>query len=326
MASIKDVAKLANVGLGTASRALNESGYVAPATKARILDAAKQLNYTPSELARNLLRNRSGIIGVMIPCLDNPFFAGFTHLVESKLYTYGYKTMVCCTVNTENSEQDYLDMLQNNLVDGIITATHSFNDEAYLCGGKNIVSFDRDLGDTIPLVCSDHHKGGQLAAQCFIDKGCRKVIQICGNDTLKGVIVVNNSHKVFYDMLTGHGTEVCVYHTDWNTWDPSYYHHVIQEVFRLWPDADGIFASDALAVEALFYANSHHLSVPEDLRIVSYDGTAITRIVYPQITAVIQDLEALTTGVVDALMGLIRKIDVPSKTIIDVKMQGGGTV
>lgn len=326
MASIKDVAKLANVGLGTASRALNNSGYVAPETKERILDAARQLNYTPSVLARNLLKNRSGIIGVMIPSLDNPFFSRFTQLVESKLYAQGYKTMVCCTVNADNSEQDYLEMLRNNLVDGIITATHSFNDEDYLSGGKNIVSFDRELGRTIPLVRSDHEEGGRLAAQCFIEKGCRKVIQICGSDTVKGVIAVHDSHTVFHRILTEHGVEVCVYHTDWNAWDSGYYHVVIQEVFRRWPDADGLFASDTLAVEALSYAYAHQLSVPEQLKIISYDGMSITRNVYPQVTAVVQDIDALTTNAVEILMSLIRKEKVEPETVVRVLWQKGGTV
>ena len=71
MASIKDVANLAGVGLGTASRALSGKGYVAPETKKRIEEAARKLSYRPNVLAQNLLKNRSGIIGVLIPALDH---------------------------------------------------------------------------------------------------------------------------------------------------------------------------------------------------------------------------------------------------------------
>jgi len=74
MASIKDVARRANVGVGTVSRALNGTGYVSEETRKRVEAAAKELNYIPNELARNLFRKRTGIIGVVIPDLDNPFF------------------------------------------------------------------------------------------------------------------------------------------------------------------------------------------------------------------------------------------------------------
>ena len=70
MTSIKDVANLAGVGLGTASRALSGKGYVAHETKKRIEEAAKKLSYKPNVLAQNLLKNSSGIIGILIPTLD----------------------------------------------------------------------------------------------------------------------------------------------------------------------------------------------------------------------------------------------------------------
>lgn len=67
MASMRDVAKLANVGLGTVSRMLNDSGYVSEETRNRIEEAMKALDYTPNELARNLYHKRTGIIAVLVP-------------------------------------------------------------------------------------------------------------------------------------------------------------------------------------------------------------------------------------------------------------------
>ena len=66
MSSIRDVAKEAGVGVGTVSRALNKTGYVAPATMKKIEKAVRKLEYTPNELARNLYRNRSGIVGLIV--------------------------------------------------------------------------------------------------------------------------------------------------------------------------------------------------------------------------------------------------------------------
>ena len=75
MAGIKDVAKRAGVGVGTVSRMLNDSGYVAEQTREKIEIAMRELNYTPNELARNLYHKRTGIIAVIVPSVSNPFFA-----------------------------------------------------------------------------------------------------------------------------------------------------------------------------------------------------------------------------------------------------------
>ena len=74
MASIRDVAQKAGVGVGTVSRVINGSGYVAEKTREKIENAIHELEYTPNELARNLFKNRTGIIGVLVPDMDHPFF------------------------------------------------------------------------------------------------------------------------------------------------------------------------------------------------------------------------------------------------------------
>ena len=75
MSTIRDVANLAGVGLGTVSRAINGTGYVAPDTKNKVMKAAEELNYTPNELARQLLKKKNHIVGIMIPDLAHPFFS-----------------------------------------------------------------------------------------------------------------------------------------------------------------------------------------------------------------------------------------------------------
>ena len=86
MASIKDVAQKAGVGVGTVSRVLNNSGYVSDETREKIEEAMKNLQYTPNELARNLYHKKSGIIAVLVPTVEIPFFAELVHNIEAELY------------------------------------------------------------------------------------------------------------------------------------------------------------------------------------------------------------------------------------------------
>ena len=121
MAGIKDVAKKAGVGVGTVSRMLNDSGYVADDTRKKIEIAMRELNYTPNELARNLYHKRTGIIAVLVPNVSHPFFSEFVNYAEAELYKIGYKMMLCNTKKADNAELEYLDMLNRHIVDGVIT-------------------------------------------------------------------------------------------------------------------------------------------------------------------------------------------------------------
>ena len=131
MASIKDVAQKAGVGVGTVSRVLNNSGYVSDETREKIEEAMKNLQYTPNELARNLYHKKSGIIAVLVPTVEIPFFAELVHDIEAELYNEGFKIMLCNTDKAHNAELEYLDMLNRHIVDGVITGVHSLDVEEY---------------------------------------------------------------------------------------------------------------------------------------------------------------------------------------------------
>lgn len=325
MANIKDVARSAGVGIATASRALNGTGYVAPETKKKIEEAAQKLHYSPSVLARNLLRSSSGIIAVMVPTLSNPFFASFTQVCEQLLLEHGYKTLICCTVHSKNSEQDYLDMLGSNLVDGILTATHSFNDDAYRKSGNPIVSLDRNLGKGIPLISSDHRRGGLLAANHFAAAGCRMVLQLCGSDVQNGHLAVGEAHRSCHEALLSMGIQSEILFTDWNRWDFAYYRQTAARCLEKYSGADGILASDSLAMHILSEALQRRRRIPEQLKIIAYDGTDTARLASPALSCIIQDVPLLAQTAVSALLARIQDLPVPEVSTCDIAWLPGTT-
>lgn len=325
MASIKDVANLAGVGLGTASRALSGNGYVAPETKRKIEAAARKLAYTPNVLAQNLLKNRSGIIGILIPALDHCFYSRLVQQLESDLYQKGYKTMLCCTVSGEHGEQDYLDMLENNLVDGIITATHSFNDQAYLRSNRVIVSFDRDFGGHIPMVRSDHREAGRTAAEHFIKRGCRKVLSIYGEDAREGHISVGMAHEELKSCLEASGIRVLEEYTSQDRFHMGYYIERAGECLEKYGDIDGVFASDPLAEAFLWESQRRGKRIPEELKIISYDGTEETGNTSPRISAVVQQIDKISGCLTDILTRRIRGEEIIDGKITEIVWRQGET-
>jgi LacI family transcriptional regulator len=122
MPTLVHVAKLAGVGLGTASRALSGQGYVSEQTSARIHRAVEQLGYQRNELARSLKVKRSGAIGLVIPDIAGPFMAGCVRAIQKVFRQAGYTCIITFTDSDEKVEAQELDYLTRHQVDGILIA------------------------------------------------------------------------------------------------------------------------------------------------------------------------------------------------------------
>lgn len=324
MAGIKDVARRACVGVGTVSRMLNNSGYVADETREKIEAAMRELNYTPNELARNLYHKRTGIIAVLVPNVSNPFFAEFVDYVEAQLYEAGFKMMLCNTVKASNAELEYLDMLNRHIVDGVITGVHSLDVEEYRKIHKPIVALDRYLGEHIPVVAVDHKEGGRLAAEALIGNGCKKILHFKGSTAVESPY--HERHYEFDRIMEQHHIKTYSYELEWNRFDSEYYREAVEDVFAKEIDFDGVFAVDWLAIECMNETIRRHRKVPRDVKFVAYDGTFITEIVEPKMTAVVQPIERLARESVRLLMDLIGGKEYKNEQVLlGVQLRKGNT-
>lgn len=314
MAGIKDVAKRAGVGVGTVSRVLNGTGYVAEETREKIEIAMRELNYFPNELARNLYRKKSGIIAVLVPNISNPFFAQFVECVETELYIFGYKMMLCNTMKERNAESEYLDMLNRHIVDGVITGVHSLDVEEYKKIHKPIVALDRYLGEDIPVVAVDHKEGGCLAAQTLIANGCKKILHFTGNTNVESPY--HERHYEFERVMKENNIQTTCYELEWNRFDSQYYKEVVKDIFLKKIEFDGVFGVDRLVIECMNEVIRGHKKVPEDIKFVSYDGTYVTEMVQPQLTAVVQPIEGLAKESARLICNMINGKRYKNKSIV----------
>ena len=324
MAGIKDVAKRAGVGVGTVSRMLNDSGYVAEETREKIEVAMRELNYTPNELARNLYHKRSGIIAVLVPNVSNPFFTEFVDYAEAELYEAGYKMMICNTVKERNAELEYLDMLNRHIVDGVITGVHSLDVEEYRKIHKPIVALDRYLGEHIPVVAVNHKEGGRLAAETLIRNGCKKVLHFMGSRAVESPY--HERHYEFERIMKANHIKTYTYELEWNRFDSEYHREAVRDVFSKGIEFDGVFGADGLAIECMNESIRRHLKVPRDVKFVAYDGTFITELVEPQMTSIVQPIEGLAKESVRLLRNLIGGKESNNKEVVlGVLLRKGNT-
>lgn len=323
MASIRDVARRAGVGVGTVSRVINGTGYVSADTRKKIESAIEELQYKPNELARNLFRNKTGIVGILVPDVDHPFFSSYVRQTEVALYEMGYKTLIGNTIGISNREREFLDMLDRNMVDGIITGSHTLEGDEYLKRKKTIVSLDRDFGSRIPMVGSDHMSGGEMAANILIKNKCKKVLNISG---VAPDIAANDRHAILETILTEHGVEVIDVIMEWNKFGHEDYREIARKAMQKCDGIDGVFGTDQPALYYMHLAMEAGRKVPDNFRVVTYDGTDITRLCYPEATSICQNIEMLAEISANSVVDLIEeRRPVPHKQIIPVEVRQGQT-
>lgn len=324
MASIRDVAKKAKVGSTTVSRVLNNSGYVSEETRLKIEEAMRELDYTPNELARNLFHKKTGIIAILVPSVAHPFFAEFVEYAEAELYNRGYKTMLCNTVKEENAELEYLDMLNRHIVDGVITGVHSLDVEEYLKIHKPIVALDRYLGEDIPVVAVNHKRGGRLAAEELIKSGCKSVLHFRGALAVESPY--HDRHYEFERIMKKHHVQTYSYELERNRFETEYYKKAVEDALQLGMQFDGVFGVDQLAVGYMNEMMHRHKKVPEDVKIVAYDGTYLTEMAEPKITSIVQPMESLAKESVSLISKLVNgKTYKNKKVLLEVELRKGKT-
>lgn len=313
MVGMRDVAKAAGVSLSTVSLVVNNSGYVSADMRAKVEAAMKTLDYVPNELARNLSRNRTNIIGLIVPTIRHPFFASLVAALQRHFAEAGLHTMLCSVADEERSEGQYIDMLQRRMMDGVVMAAHTEYPEDYWVSiGRPVVFFDRYLGIGIPSVSSDHAQGGRLIAEHLLATGARHVVSIGGprsqfedlGDEDRTSFPTVRFHLTMERILDEHGVR-CDYMEAGAVSDMDRYGEVARELFERYPDIDAVIGSDAVAAYCVQEAARRGIAVPDRLQVIAYDGTYAADLAGKRLTCVRQDFDALASRIVERLKQII---------------------
>ncbi|GIM28859.1 LacI family transcriptional regulator [Clostridium polyendosporum] len=324
MASIRDVAKKANVAACTVSRVLNNSGYVAPETRRKIEQAMEELNYIPNELARSMFRQKVGIIAMLVPNILHPFFSTLASDIEKELYQKGYKLMLCSTGDDVNRERDYMETLKSNIVDGVILGVNNLDLKEYNDFNKPLIMLDYVVSSKIPVVTSNHKLGGELAARKFIDSGCKNVVHICGKQTRE--VLSYQCHIALEKMLHERSVSSKSIEIDWNDFDFEGYLNLAKEILIENPEIDGVFGADMAAAAFLKAAIQLGKQIPKEFCVVAYDGTYTTNSNILSITTVVQQVNLIANRAVENIIGLIEESKlVEPYSEIDVFLREGDT-
>lgn len=323
MATINDVAERAGVSVTTVSRVLNNRGYISEQTKQKVFQAMETLHYQPNEIARSLLRKRSNVLGLIVPKVAHPFFGEFANAVEYYAHQSGFKILLSNSEMDAAKEREYVEMMRRHRVDGIIIGSHTLNVEEYRTLQYPIVTIDRQIGSN-PYVASDNRRGGELAAELLLAKGCRKVAHICGNLQLN--MLSNLRTDGFESVMRQRGVDYVVYQTDLNSFDQESYHQVIQRLFEEHPDVDGVFAtSDLIAIFLMKWCHRLGRDVPRQLRIIGYDDIHAATWVTPELTTIRQPVAEMGRTAVEVMLRQLDELPCQQQHVLPVELVERGS-
>ena len=286
MATLKDVAKLANVDVSTVSRALNNTSYVHPETKERIYAAAKQLGYRPNAMARALRQGRSHIIGVVVPRLHLTIFSEILQGIETAAQKQGYMTTVCVTEDDPKVERDRLGRLRDVGVDGIIIAATGRNGRILRdiqAGGVPVVQLVRRQELDMSSVVADYEACGRDAVHFLASKGCRAIGLIAGSQELAPY---RGRYEGYRQAIHELGLEEITIGSDRKVNSFGYGYECACQLLDENPELDAILAAvDVQGLGAIRAAVERGLRVPENLKIISLTGHRVGRMLETTMTS-----------------------------------------
>lgn len=318
--TIKDVAKKAGVGVGTVSRVLNGGKSVNKETHQRVLEAIEELHFVPNQMASRLRKDASGIIALLVPVVNHPFFAKLAYFVEDEADKFGYSILLVSSQKRMEKERNILQRIKRREVDGAIFVTHFDHEEKELKGCP-LVSIDRPLGADIPYVTSDNYDATKNAVEYLIQKGCRKIGYVGSKPLVDSEVL--KREDAYLDVMKEQGIQPRIKNDVILHGDES---NVVAEFLQAYPDVDGVFASGHTMAQVLYEtALQKGIKVPEQMQIVSYDGSFKQWSNNPYLSCVEQPIEEMAREVVRLLIDKIDGKEVQMRTMLKTNFLVGAT-
>lgn len=302
-ATLTDIAATIGVAPMTVSRVVNRSGYVSKQTREKVLEALKAMNYRRNGLARNLKRQRTETVGLVLGDISNPYSTELANAVRESLSVRGYNLFICISEHSAKEDITAFQSLVDHNVDGIIVATRSNREgDDYLRdivdSSMPVVVVGRDFQhDDVDHVSADNLTGGFEATQHLIDLGHRRIgfigATLSNRSSLKrmqGYLNALEAHGIEIDerLITGRKeavSEVPGYSTEKMGYEG------MKRLLSLPNPPTAVFArNDFTAVGAMTATKEAGLSIPDDIAIVGFDDIPLAVHTSPALTTVRQPM------------------------------------
>ena len=292
MATIKDVARLAGVGLGTASRAISGRGPVSEKALARVNEAVATLQFRPSNVARALASKTLGMIGIYVPDFAGTFYGPILETVDAELRAVDRHMVAANGCGHGDARQQALDgirFLHERECDGVLVMSNDLtNDDFAMLFARypKLVLLNRTTPARLDHCFStDHELGGRLAARALLAKGHREIALISGPHSAP-----DNEQRIagFLDELASHRVRIPKRRRVDADFSFAGGYAAAETLFARSPrDYSALFcANDVMAMATISCLEKLGISVPGELSVLGFDNSEFSRYTAPKLTTV----------------------------------------
>lgn len=327
--TIKDIAKMAGVSTATVSNALSGQRHVKPETKNKIFEIAEKYNYSPNIMARGLSKRKTGIIGIVLPDINNPFYSEVVQGIDEEAKKRGYLAVVVSTYYDDEVEINQLKKLGSMFVDGYIFVGGSCGFERVLSAAwdlKNFVLVNRYCGDTkYSAVVVNSTQAVKEAVNYLVDRGHRSIAYL-GWSAPK-IIIPESKYSGYVEGLQENGlAEAPSYIFLANRIvinQYSYAHDILDKYIkkREKPAFTALICqTDIMALGAMKAVQENELVVPDDISIIGYGNVSAARFSNPAMSTISLPKKRMGKAGANILFNSIEK-DNGKREVIYLKAQ-----
>lgn len=317
MAKMSEVAKLAQVSPSTVSRVLSDSSYIAEETRNRVLEAVKTLDYKPNRLASNLRKMSSKTVVVVLPDITNPFFARIVQGMQQVARREGYHVLLGDTENSLRYEKDFINLVQERMVDGLILTTARISKEEILAISQVVpvvLACEYIEGYDVPTVSIDNVSAARQMAEHLIQLGHKKIGFISGP---LGVILSRDRLKGYQQALQYHDIDIDHALIQEGEFTIQSGQNLMNKFLALSERPTAVCASsDHMAVGAIQAIKAQGLRVPEDIAVVGFDDIHLCTVVEPNLTTIAQPKYELGVKAMEMLLALLTGKELERRQIV----------
>ncbi len=307
--TIRDVARLAGVSIGTVSKALNASGRLSAETRARVLRIAREIEYRPNDLAQSLHRARSMTVGILSNDSFGRFAFPIVEALERRLSDHGIAVFMCNATDDPMRERRHIDQLLGKRVDGLVVTARRADRRAAIepaaRGLPVIYVFSQVENPDALCLLPDDEGGAKLAVQHLAALGRRRIAHITGPERFEAVRLREQGWR---GAIAEAGLRAVAADCRPGRWSEAWGREAVHELFyRRRAAPDGLFCgNDQIARGAVEALRELGLAVPADVAVVGFDNwDVMVEAARPPLTSVDMNLDALGREAGAALMEMM---------------------
>ena len=293
-ATMKDIAKRTGLGLATISSYFN-GGNVREKNRIKIEEAIEELHFEVNEVARGLKTNRTKTIDIIIPELNNNFFAEIITEAEDILRSRGYATMICDCRSDNEREKEAADFLYHRRVDGVIVMPAGKSGDAlmkFIRAGKPVVMIDRKMQD-LPCDCIlvENEGAAEDAVRRLIDAGHRRIGMIAGPED---VYTARERQRGYQKALEENGLSCDDSLIVRGNYTIAGGAAAMRKLRETNPDMTAVFISNyEMTVGAMMEINDLGIKIPEDISVIGFDNVDFAKASVPRLSIVTQPTDKI---------------------------------